>query len=1015
MPTLYILYGSATGNAEGIAKDLAEKIEQAEKKRPTHFTSVVCKPMSDFKKHASEWEEPPAHGRKHGIVIITSTTGNGDPPENASRFFRFLKRKQTVESQPFKHCAVAVLGLGDTNYDQFCEVGKQVDKKMVELGAERVKKLACADEATGLEDVVEPWLDSIHQDIVSACLATSSPPDLIAEEEGNDEGTTDASQTAQQLTENGNVDAISSNVFRPSKSESPLFILYGSATGNAEQIAKDLAASYESLLGNPDAKTYFPSVVCCELNQFKKHLPTWEKENDQGTKHAVLIVSSTTGNADPPENASRFIRYIKRKQTIEEQPFRNVNFAVLGLGDTNYDQFCATGKDIDKRLAMLGGTCVKPIACADEGTGLEDTVEPWTSSILSEISNACRGAPLAASSSTELIKEQLVQDLSKVDGEEKKSESAGLTNEQFPQCAASPGVACIKGMLGLEDSSTIPAVVHSLLPSLGASRSSCELFNEDYEHLQEPTTAFADNATISSTSSGAILYTQSRPYESEVVRARYLTRTSTEAAEKIMDTVGAEGVFSRGNLLKARSIYDSVFTLDGQDQSTERNAKRVIELTLSLPDDYTLEYQPGDTIGLLVPNKADDVSFVLESLLENHGILPSQKVSIDEGRPITIEEAIRERVDLCCTLRNKKILNGLSQFATNEEEMTALRLLASKDNIGLKLFQEYIVDQRRSFADILRAFPSCRAISIEGILSLLPAIPPRYYSISSSPLDASKGKRLSIAFSVVDYLTPSLLVQGKEEGLRRIHGIATSFLEATCAPFLAKASDRLQRVPSLRIFPKPTADFRLPSSLSVPMVLVGPGTGIAPFMGFLAHRRALLSSRGSSDAANSVVEGTWRGGYELHTDDLPVGDKDSKGLVPAADYTNQQKIGDVDVYFGCRHAHHDWLFEDEMKRYVSEGIITKLHTAFSRDDSNKSYVQDVMRQQGAAQRLVDITLKENGVVYICGDGNSMARDVQNAIAEILGKKADGSTDIGFGRTRIEQLKKEGRFLLDIWS
>lgn len=311
MANLYILYGSATGNAEGIAKDLAEK------PLPSHFSSVVCKPLNDFKKLAVDWEKEPEHGRKHGLILVSSTTGNGDAPENASRFVRFIKRKQTVESQSFQHCAVAVLGLGDTNYDQFCEMGKLIDKKVVELGAERAMPLACADEGTGLEDVVEPWLDTVFVKVAAACMAE---PELLGEEEESKQA-----EVEEVISYTPNV----VEKVLPSQSDSPLFIMYGSATGNSEQIAKDLAASYEALLNNPDAHTFFPSVVCCELNQFKKHLPTWENENAGGSKHGLLIVASTTGNADAPENCTRFIRFIKRKQTVESQPFQNVCFAVL--------------------------------------------------------------------------------------------------------------------------------------------------------------------------------------------------------------------------------------------------------------------------------------------------------------------------------------------------------------------------------------------------------------------------------------------------------------------------------------------------------------------------------------------------------------------------------------------------------------------------------------------------------------------------------------------------------------
>jgi sulfite reductase alpha subunit-like flavoprotein len=186
------------------------------------------------------------------------------------------------------------------------------------------------------------------------------------------------------------------------QSESPLFILYGSATGNAKQIAKDLAAKYTCLLKNPDTDTpYFPSVVCCELDQFKrKGQPVWDQEPTvPGTKYGVLVVTSTTGNADPPENAGRFVRFIKRKQGTggvdTSQPFKNCAFAVLALGDTNYDQFCHTGKLVDKKMQELGGTRFVKVACADEAVGMEDTVEPWIGSVLAQVTEACRGSKSA--------------------------------------------------------------------------------------------------------------------------------------------------------------------------------------------------------------------------------------------------------------------------------------------------------------------------------------------------------------------------------------------------------------------------------------------------------------------------------------------------------------------------------------------------------------------------------------------------------------------------------------------
>ena len=179
--------------------------------------------------------------------------------------------------------------------------------------------LACADEATGLEDVVEGWLDEVFAKMSVACHSSDNE---------DNEGLVGSEDTKED--EETNVVAITVPAKPlPSQSDSPLFIMYGSATGNSEQIAKDLAASYECLLQNPDALTFFPSVVCCELNQFKKHIPNWEEENAGGSKHGLLVVASTTGNAESPENCTRFMSFIKRRQNVELQPFRHVAFAVL--------------------------------------------------------------------------------------------------------------------------------------------------------------------------------------------------------------------------------------------------------------------------------------------------------------------------------------------------------------------------------------------------------------------------------------------------------------------------------------------------------------------------------------------------------------------------------------------------------------------------------------------------------------------------------------------------------------
>jgi len=777
---LTILYGSATGNAEHIAKDLGESIN-GKKLASCAFTSATVLEMDQFKRKKlfESWSSPPPTDNssatkytKHALLAVCSTTGNGDAPENAGRFVRFIKRKPptTLPNTPLEHVAYAVLGLGDTNYDKFCESGKLIDKKLKEWGGTRAMPLACADEATGLEATVEPWVEEVLGKLETACsaaVASAGSGGAVNEEEEKKETVNATTTTTTTLSEQldqklvvvvPETAASTTSVLPPQstatpvvskdvitqeiiakQSTTPLYILYGSATGNAEHIAKDLAATYELYLKNPSFIGYFPSVICCELNDYKKKkcLSQWETEpTPSNTKHGVIIVCSTTGNADAPENADRFVRWLKRKSTDPTQPFQHCAYAVLALGDTNYDVFCATGKIIDKRLKELGGTRCCPVALADEATGLEETVDPWSGNVIQKLAAECNGStriqggvistppppPITAATTKTVLKESS----SSSSSEEKKMEFDETVPAAVVQSSSSAGVATIRNLLSLLPKDSIPIV---------------------------------DNMTVSSGSSG-FLYTLNKPYESTILSARYLTKTSVECAKKASEII-VDWSKADEKLAEAKNLYNNHFPLaTGDEIECVKNGKRVIEMTLSLPDDFTLEYQPGDSVGLIVPNTPEATNFILSMLRDNHGVLPSQKISVDSNHPITVEEAIRTTIDLCSPIK-KKPLFMMSQFASDPEEALALRLLSSNDK-GNDLFQRYVEDQHRTVVDILKEFPSCQQlITLEGLLGCLPAIPPRYYSVCSSPLadrqDDKGSFHLKVAFSVVDFLTPSIV------------------------------------------------------------------------------------------------------------------------------------------------------------------------------------------------------------------------------------------------------------------
>eukprot|EP00537_Pseudo-nitzschia_pungens_P002872 CAMPEP_0172368906 /NCGR_PEP_ID=MMETSP1060-20121228/29634_1 /TAXON_ID=37318 /ORGANISM="Pseudo-nitzschia pungens, Strain cf. cingulata" /LENGTH=1003 /DNA_ID=CAMNT_0013093647 /DNA_START=232 /DNA_END=3243 /DNA_ORIENTATION=+ len=996
--TLYILYGSATGNAEGISKDLTADLNDNKATRlPAPFKKAVCMELNQFKKCLKVWEVAPSTaGQKHGAILVSSTTGNGDPPENAGRFTRFIKKqnKDASKPKPFEHLAFAVLGLGDTNYDQFCETGKVIDRMVDSLGGTRAKPLVCADEGTGLlEETVDPWMGIVAQDVARACLGSSSAA-CGAEEEKVEKADPAADPAASEITTPA-----------PETSPTPLYVLYGSATGNAEVIAKDLTATYEMILSNPDSKTFFPSVVCAELNQFKKLKlaeQIWSQPPVPGNKtvkHGVLVVASTTGNGDAPENSDKFLRFLKKSARAlskdpsgAARPFEHVAFGVLGLGDTNYDQFCQHAKLLHKYMGELGGTPVRPLTCADEGTGqLEDVVDRWTADILMEVTAACRGrsASEAAAPPSKAKAKAKAKAVATVVPKKRTSEPAeeeekkvdpfdDVVSEEPSSPSTSPGVLLVQSLLssGGEDAMSLAASLPK--SSLKSHVTSVEFVSDDAVTDQATTISDDDDDA----SDDGAKYTLGRPYESTVAGARYLTATSSDAANEICEMMDKS---SGGTVTGAQEILDRRFPLHVENDVAEasRNGKRVIELALTLPDDESWEYQPGDSLGLIVHNTPDAVDFVLNMLQSNHGIGAAQKVSIDAGVPRTVREVVRETIDLCTVVKSRKILHALSEVCTDPRERAVLELLASKTERGSELFEAVVHAQRRSVVDLLRDFPSCQSITLQGLVSLLPPIPPRYYSVSSSPLEGEKNgsssssnNTLTVAFSIVDYLTPSLAGNdGTELGRRRIHGLATSHIESLCAPFLSSENSTKQAAAAscLKIFPKPTEEFHLPEDLTTPLVLIGPGTGIAPFMGFLSHRKALAKS------------GT----------------------------------GSVEVFFGCRHSNHDYLYRDELETFDKDGVIDHLHVAFSRDGAKKEYVQDIMLNNAeCGTRLAETLLNGGGRVYVCGDGNHMGRDVQAAFAKLLGPRlvsSGGESAETAGITYIEMMKSEGRFLLDIWS
>ncbi|TMW66193.1 hypothetical protein Poli38472_003958 [Pythium oligandrum] len=691
-----------------------------------------------------------------------------------------------------------------------------------------------------------------------------------------------------------------------------LAVFYGSQTGCAESIAKRI---YDEALEKEIEAVLHP------LNDFQSM-----DLLEHPTPQHVILVCSTTGNGDPPDNAAKFWRYIKRR-TQPKDMLEKITYAMLGLGDTNYDKFCYMGKSIDKRMRELSAQPFYDMCAADEAMGLEDQVEPWLDGLWEayfKSVGANRDCAETCSSSS--------------DGETTTAEAETTADAAtyLPE-----NLVTYEKMFGPFDQPTeTPEDVPRLQSSLYTVR-----FLDETETVEAPITKPKSEE-----------YGPTNPFTATIKSAKYLTKNESE--------------------------------------------RKVLYLTVDITGSHIV-YRPGDSVGIKCPNRAEDVDALLRRLeLDGAklfcvepaatGAKKSVRATKSSGNdrfpsPCSVRDVFLHHVDLLSSPK-KAALRALATHCTDEEERARMLVLSSKS--GADKFKQFISDQQINFVDLLYLFPSCQP-PLDHLLSLLPQLMPRFYSITTSPLADSK--TLGITFTIVDERV------GPHAIPRR--GLCTMWLESICQPLLTSAASASSEAIRIPIFLRQTRDFLLPASHEWPLLLIGPGTGVAPFMGFLQHRYYELARR--VEDASSVCSGYWRGDMALDLEEdaeftqTPATAVESKGTF---------------LFFGCRHRDQDWIFEDEMKDYLAKGTLRQLFTAFSREQEEKHYVQHELKANGAL--VADLVLQQGGYIYVCGDGTQMAKDVHAALTQVLEEHAQLSKEEA--EQRLGDLAARQRYVRDIW-
>jgi cytochrome P450 / NADPH-cytochrome P450 reductase len=402
-------------------------------------------------------------------------------------------------------------------------------------------------------------------------------------------------------------------------------------------------------------------------------------------------------------------------------------------------------------------------------------------------------------------------------------------------------------------------------------------------------------------------------------------------------------IVALGGVTRMKMLVNTELQNRSGANASDRSTRHI---EVQLPPEIT--YRVGDHLSVVPRN---DPALV-DSVARRFGFLPADQIRLQvaEGRRaqlpigdvVSVGRLLSEFVELqqVATRKQIQIMSEHTRCPVTKPKLVAY---VGDDAASSELYRSDILAKRKSVFDLLDEHPACE-LPFHAYLEMLSLLAPRYYSISSSP--SGDPTRCSVTVAVVE---------GPASSGRGIYkGICSNYLAGRRAGEIIHATVRETK-----------AGFRLPDDPSVPLIMIGPGTGLAPFRGFLQERAALKAS--------------------------------GKNLGPAM------------LFFGCRHPDQDFLYADELKAFASNRI-TELHTAFSRSEGPKTYVQDLV----TAQKERVSSLIENGaIIYVCGDGGKMEPDVKAALVAIYRERKGADADAGL--RWIEDMGTQNRYVLDVWA
>jgi len=396
-------------------------------------------------------------------------------------------------------------------------------------------------------------------------------------------------------------------------------------------------------------------------------------------------------------------------------------------------------------------------------------------------------------------------------------------------------------------------------------------------------------------------------------------------------------------------------------------------------------WSAGDHLGVYAQNYFEDVNKLAKVLRFD------PRHVIDLRNKDESEVSFRYRFPCPCSLEtaflfyldinrppSAQMLNEIAAYASAGEERKRLYHLGSME--GRNDYLRFIVGGHKTLLETLNAFPSCQP-PLNLLLELLPRLRPRYYSISSSPKAAKDVITITVGLVRKEISeTHTVTKSVDKEASTRIHlfrGVASTYLagmipsrrQSSKAASKSKSNSCLTKLtssggPLIPVFHQ-LGKIALPEDPLHSIIMIGAGTGLAPFVGFIQDRQIIKRSG--------------------------------------------KPIGKTILYFGCRNSNEDFLYGDYLRSMLDAKVLSELNVAFSRSTNQKIYVQHLLMQN--KERVWETLKESNSIVFVCGDADGVARDVEDAIGKIA-MSCGGWTN---GTDFTVEMKRVGRYQKDVWT